>query len=154
MGMGLDLFQVAARFQVGHDRLSGLVPVQPGIPAAIRSHVGGFVQAFHNGQPVALAHLKVVGVVGRGNLHHTGAKIHVHIGIGHNGDLFVHQRQQHLFALQVPVALVVRVNGHRRVPQHGLGPGGGKHQAFVCTHNGVFQVPEKALLVLILHLGV
>ena len=154
MGVGLDLLQIAARLQVGHDGLAGLVAVHTGVLAAVGGHVGGLVQHLHDGQVVALAYLEVVGVMGGGDLHHAGAELHVHIGVGDDGDLLVQQGQQHLLAVQVLVALVVRMDGHGGIAQHGLGTGGGQNQELVGAHNGVLQVPEAALLVLILHLGI
>ena len=154
VGVGLDLLQIAARLQVGHDGLAGLVAIHAGVLAAVGGHVGGLVQHLHDGQVVALAHLEVVGVMRGGDLHHAGAELHVHVGIGDDGDLLVQQGQQHLLAVQVLVALVVRMDGHGGIAQHGLGTGGGQNQELVGAHDGVLQVPEAALLVLILHLGV
>ena len=31
-----------------------------------------------------------VGVVGGGDFHHTGAEVHLHVLVGHNGDFLVH----------------------------------------------------------------
>ena len=35
---------------------------------------------------------KVVGVVGGGDFHDTGSEFHIHVAVGHNGDLPVYQR--------------------------------------------------------------
>ena len=60
-----------------------------------------------------------------------------------------------LLAHDVPVPLVVGVDGHAGVAQHSLGPGGGHHHiAALLPHDGVADVPEAARLVLILHLRV
>ena len=154
MSVGLDLLQIAARLQIGHDGLACLVAIHTGILAAVGGHVGGLVQNLHNGQVVALAHLEVVGVMGRGDLYNAGTELHVHIGVGDDGDFLVQQGQQHLLTVQVLVTLVIWMDGHGGIAQHGLRAGGSQNQEFVGAHDGVLQVPEAALLILIFHLGI
>ena len=103
---------------------------------------------------MALAHLKVVGVVGGGDLHHAGALLHVGVLVADDGDLAAHQRQHHMAAVEMGVARVFGVDGHRGVAQHGLGAGGGQFQHLAGLLHRVEQVPEMAGLLLILHLGV
>ena len=58
-------------------------------------------------------------------------------------------------AHDVLVAVVVGVDCHAGIAQHGLRPGGGHNDiAARLAHDGVLDVPEVAGLVLILHLGV
>lgn len=52
------------------------------------------------------------------------------------------------------VSLVLRVHRHRRVPQKGLGPRGGHHHLARAVGEGVADVPELAVPVLVLHLDV
>ena len=74
-------------------------------------HAAVVGQHTDHGQVVALAHLKVVGVVGGGDFHHAGAEVHLHVLVGHNGDFLVHQGQDDVLAHQVLVALVLGVDG-------------------------------------------
>ena len=74
---------------------------------ALRTGAGGiddagFVEDVDPVQAVAQADLEVVEVVGRGDLDHAGAELQVHIIVGDDRDLAVDQRQEHLFADQVP----------------------------------------------------
>ena len=55
---------------------------------------------------------------------------------------------------QMLIALVVGVDGHAGVAQHGLGTGGGDHQIAAAVAQGIADVPEGAGLVHIFDLGV
>ena len=57
-------------------------------------------------------------------------------------------------AVEMGVARILGVDGHRGVAQHGLGAGGGQLQHLAGLLHRVEQVPEMAGLLLILHLGV
>src|SRR5690606_19587646 len=123
-------------------------------------HGGVLVEDVDQRQVVALAHFVVVEVVGRGDLHAAGAELAVDVLVGDDGNQAVDQRQQHVAADQVPVALVFRMHGHGGVAQHGFRASGGDHQVGQ-TLGGpgalgqrVAQVPEVALLVVALHLQV
>ena len=102
--------------------LSGLIPVHAGVLAVALHHLAVIVQDADGLQVVAQAHLKVVGVVGGGHLHAAGAEVHLHVLIGHDGDLPVHQGQDAGLAHQVLVPLVVGVDRHAGVAHHGLRP--------------------------------
>ena len=134
--------------------LRALVAVHALVLAAVVVDLAVVVQHADGLQVVAQAHLKVVGVVGGGHLHAAGAEVHLHILVGHDGDLPVHQGQDAGLAHQVLVALVVGVHGHAGVAQHGLRAGGGHDQIAGAVGQGVAHVPQVAGLVLILHLGV
>jgi hypothetical protein len=159
--LGLD--QRAAGFQVGHDGFAGHEAVHA--PVFFRRVVvDGGLQRQHTNhvQTLALAHGVVVGVVRGRHLHHAGAKGFIHIGIGNDGDGAVAQRQHHLLANQVLVALVFGVNHHRHVAQHGFRAGGGHGQAFDlfavdrlrAVGKRVLDVPERAVFFLVFHFQV
>ena len=93
--------------------------------------------------------------MGGGHLYAAGTELHVHVLIGHDGHLTAHQGQDALFAHDVLIALVVGVDGHAGIAQHGLRTGGGHDDiAALLALDGIADVPEVAGLVLILHLGV
>jgi hypothetical protein len=131
----LDLHQQAGGLQVRHHRLAGDEAVQPaqlqrdvfqvGAHRRIQREDGDHLQS------VAQAHLVVVVVVRRGDLDDAGAEGLVHVGVGDHRHQAAGDRQAHLPADQVGVALVLRVHHHCGVAQHGLRPGGGHHQRFV-----------------------
>ena len=106
-------------------------------------------------QVVALADLEVVGVVGRGDLQRRRCRSscprrrRAMIGISRfrSGRITA-------VAAQVPVALVLGVHGHGRVAQHGLGPGGGDGDAAGAVREGVADVVEVAVDLLVLDLEV
>ena len=102
---------------------------------------------------MALAHLKVVGIMGRGDFHASGSKFLVHIRVSDNRNFPVCQRQLKHLAHDVLIALVLRVHRHSGVSQHGLRPGGGYlYETARLSHYRVIDVPEEAVLLHMLHL--
>ena len=178
VGQGLGLFQGTAGFQVGQDGLAGLQGGHAGVLAAIQhfgfvggsaaggtlsisgslvgstGHVAVVGQHADHRQVMALADLKVVGVVGGGDLHDAGAFFHVGMLVADDGDLTVQQRQDDMATVQVGVTGVIGVDGHGGIAQHGFGAGGSQLQIFAGLLHLVQQVPEAALLGLVLDLGV
>ena len=175
---GLDGFEQAQGGQILHDGLAGLQGGHAGILAAVQ-HVGlvdgglaagedllglgGVLRAghmavvgehAHDGQLMALAHLKVVGIVGGGDLHHAGALFHIGVLVAHDGDLLVDQGQDHVAAVEVRIAGIGGIDGHSGIAQHGFGAGGGQFQIFPGLLDGIEQMPEVAFLLLVFHLGV
>ena len=150
--VGADLgHDPAVLAQRGDHGGPGLEPVE-----ALEGPVGRdppvLVQDRDGGQPVAAADLEVVRVVRRGDLDRAGAEIRVHVRVRDHRDAPGRQRQPHLAADQVGVAGVVGVDRHRGVAQHGLGAGGGHHDAVVAV-----PVPDRdefAVLVAVVHLDV
>ena len=174
----LHRFEGAAGFQILKDGLAGLPGGHAGVLAAVQ-HLrlaggslagaeqligGGLVLgAGHaaivgkypdTGQVVALAHLKVIGVVGGGDLYDAGALFHIGVLIADDGDLLIEQRQDDMAAVQVGIAGVIAVDGDGGIAQHRFGAGGGQLQLLARFLYGVKQVPEVAVLLLIFHLGI
>ena len=103
---------------------------------------------------MAQAHLKVVGIVGRGHLHGAGAEADLAVIITHNGDLTVHDGQDAGLADEVLEVLVLRVYRHAGVAHHSFRPGGGHHDIAAAVGQRVADMPQVAGLVGILHLGI
>ena len=175
---GLDLLQEAACFQIGQNGLAGLEGGHAGVLAAVQhlrlvdgvlaggeqsigsslvgsaGHVTVIGEHTHDGQVMAQTHLKVVGVVGRGDLDDTGALGHVGVLVADDGDLLVQQGQHHMAAVQMGIAGVIAVDGNSGIAQHGLGTGGSQLQHLAGLLDRVEQMPEAAVLLLVLHLGI
>ena len=108
-------------------------------------------------EAIALAHGPVVRVVRRRGLHATGAELPVHVPVGEDGDLAVHERQLHGLAHEVREPLVFGIHGDARVTEHRLGTRRGHHEVLQAVHRlgeRVAQVPEMPLLVHVLGLVV
>ena len=103
---------------------------------------------------MARTDLKVVGVVSRGHLQGAGTGGQVHISVADDGNLTVHQRQDHGFGSQIRVAFIFRVNGHGGVAQHGFRTGGGHDHRSGAVGKGIADVVEVAVQVFVLHLQV
>ena len=76
---------------------------------------------------MALAHLIIVEVVGRGDLHCAGALFRVGIVVGDNRDWSIDDRQPHCAPDQVLVTRVLGIHRHGRIAQHSFGPRGRHH---------------------------
>ena len=125
MLQGLGLLQEAALLQVGQNGLACFQCGHAGVLAAVQhmglvdgvlaggkqgigcslvgstGHVAVVGEHAHDGQVVAQTHLKVVGVMGGGDLHDTGALGHISVLIADDGDLLVQQGQHHMAAVQM-----------------------------------------------------
>ncbi len=140
--------------QISKDALTGGVAIQsligrPGIPG----HVPRVVDDPDAREIVALAELEIVGIVGGSDLEAAGAEGGIHMGVRDHGDIPFHQGQAHGFAHEVAESLVLGMNRHRGVPEHGLRTGGG-HYNLAAPGQGIGDVVDAALLLLVLHFQV
>ena len=104
---------------------------------------------------MAKTNFKIVGIVGWGHLHAARAKFQIHILVGYDGDLTIHQGEQALLADDVLIPPVGGTDRHTGIPKHGLRPGGGYHDITArLTHNGILDVPQMAGFIPILYLCV
>ena len=104
---------------------------------------------------MALADLEVVGVVRRCDLDAAGTELHVDVLVRDHRDLPVGQRELKHFPDNVLVPLIVRVHGHGGIAEQGLRAGRRDlDEAAGLAHDRIIDVPEEALLVHMLHLGV
>ncbi len=103
---------------------------------------------------MAPAHLEVAGIVERRDLHQAGAELAVHRGVGHERQPAADQRQHRRLAVEMGVALVVRMQGHGRVAEHRLRAGRRHHDALVAPLHRIGDVVELARHRLHLHFEV
>ena len=106
-------------------------------------------------KPGALPHRPVIGIVRGGHLHAARAELGIHVPVGEDGDLAVHERQLHRLADEMSEALVLGVHGHAGVAEHRLGARGGDDQVLQATRRlgkRVAQVPQMPRLVHVLGL--
>ena len=122
----LHVIEQAQLVEGGHDGLAGLVAVHAGeLPVAFHD-MGRLVEDVDALKTGALAHGPVVGVMRRRHLHAARAELGIHVPVGEDGDLAVHERQLHRLAHEVPEALVLGIDGHAGVAQHRFGARGGR----------------------------
>ena len=156
----LDLHQEAERVQILHDALSRLIAVQTGILSAVLIDRRVVVHDIDLGQTVALADLKVIGVMCRRDLDDTRPELHIDILVRDNGQFPVHERQHQLFAYQIPVSLILRVHRHSGIAEHRLRTGRREFDEprradrSVLLNERIFDVPEMTVLLLVFHLRV
>ncbi len=149
----------------GDEQALGLQLVQDLLPrhVAVQALVFGGREFVHlrvqgkhadGGELVALPHLPVVEVVGRGDLHHAGAELPIDIVVGDDGNAAFRHRQAHRLADQVGVTLVGRVHRHGGVAQQGFRAGGGDGEMTRAVFQRVADLPDEAVLLLAHHLQV
>ena len=155
VGVGLYLYKVSLLFQILHHGFSRLIAVHAGIFSTVLLIDGGIVvHDVELRQVMPFSHFKVVGVVSRCDLHGTGSEFFVYIVVRHNGDLPVCQRKQTFLSYDVFVSLVIRMHSDGCISQHGLRTGSRDLQIVICPYNGVLDVPEMSILLLVLHFRV
>ena len=148
MGIGLDLDQQAELLQILHNGLAALHGGHAGILAAHFVHGAVVVHHALHGQVVAHGNLKVVRVVGGGHLNCAGTEFLFDVFIAHHGNGAVADGQHDVLAHQVRIALVLRVDGHAGIAQHGFGTGGGDDHALAAVLGGIADVPQVGRLLL------
>ena len=150
----LDALEEALFLQVADDLLAAGEPVKPGVAAGGLVHHALVVHHLEPRQVVAQTDLVVVAVVRRGDLERAGAELALHVVVEHHRDGAAGERQADADLPQVLVALVVRVDRHRGVAEHGLRPGGGHHHVARAVGIRVADVVELAVRGVVLDLVV
>ena len=144
--MGLDLVHQAQGLQVRDHAPARLEAIQPPVGCRRLLIDGGIVvEDIDHRQAVAAAHLIVVEIVGRGYLDDAGAEFAVHVVVRYDRNLAPGQGQFHHAADQVLVALILRVDGHGGVAEHGFRPGGRHGQVTFAARQRVLEVPQLTL---------
>ena len=145
-GVRLDALDQALRLQIGDDALArleavkaaiglGRVVVEPGVP----------VEDVDELEAMAAADLEIVEVVRRGDLDRPAAGGGVGIGVGDDGDAPSDQRQDHVAADEIPVALVLGMDRDAGIAEHRLRPRRRDDDEPVgLALDRVFEVPERA----------
>ena len=175
--VGLDLLQKAESFQARDDLLArreALDAVQlvgelrralrqsaQIILVVVERETAFDVEHADPRQAVPLADLEVVEVVRRRDLHRAGALLRIGIVVGDDRDPAADQRQDHVLADQMAVALVVRIHRDAGVAQHGFGPRGGDDDEARrifrierLAFERIAQIPQAALDLDLLHLEI
>ena len=160
VGIVLDADQETHFIEFLHDLLPALIPVHTGKFGAVLIDRGIVVHDIDLRKIMALSDLKVIGVVSGSDLDHAGPELAVDIGVRHDGDLPVHEGKPDLFADKVRVALILGMDSHSGIAKHGLGTGSrelqepGRGDTAVVLDQRILDVPEMAVLLLVLDLGV
>ena len=154
VGVVLDRGEEPLLFEVVDDFLARHIAVEARVGAAFGVDVGAVVHHVDGGQMVALAEGEVVGIVRGRDLDGAGAEVAADPGVDNDGNLAIHERQAQLFAVEMEVALVLGMNGHGGVAEHGLGArrGNGNELAGLfaaVAEDGVANLPEMAFLLLV-----
>ncbi len=138
--------------QLVTDRLPGFQPILPEEFATRLGDVGFRVDDLDRRQVMPLRDLEVERIVRRRHLDGTGTELEVDALVGHDRDLPADQRKCHRLADHIPVAIVVRMDGNRGIPQHRLRASGRNHDRSAAVAEGVADVGQLPGLLLVLYL--
>jgi hypothetical protein len=97
-------------------------------------------------QLVTLTHRVVIEIVCRRHLDTAGAEREIDVGVGNDRDLAPTEGQPDHLAQQVAVALIVGMDHHRRVAEHGLRACRGDDQRSTAVGQRVADVPQLSAL--------
>ena len=141
--------------QVFYDILTAFIPFLSFITSGLLGHDAVFINDNDGLQVLPQAHLIVVGVMGRGDLHRAGTEFRINIVVGNNGNDPVHDRQQDFFPYQLAVPLVFRIYGYRRIAGDGLRTGSGNGQVFpFMTDDRILDIPQMTRIVLVFYFNI
>ena len=144
------LLQLHAHVEAHHARVRRAVLVDATIVGDHATRYGNSPRSLDELQIVSLAALEIVGVVGGRELHRTRAEVHVDQDvIADDGDAATVDRVDHVLAVQVGVARVLRVHRHSSVAQHRLETRGGGDDLLVGVLHWVRELRQAAELVLL-----
>ena len=151
----VGLHQISGFLQISNPLFPAFVTIHSRIFPGVFIHRGIRIDAGDNLQIVTLPYLKVVGVVGRRNLHGAGALLRIRIGIRDNGNFSSYQRQDHLLSDHISIAFILRANRDRHVSEHSLRPGcGNDHISAALLCRRIAEIPVEPVFVLVFHLRV
>ena len=152
MGMGSHLHQKPQFLKILNHCLSGFIPLHAVILAAWKVNGRIVIHDVDFWKAVSLSYLKVIGVVGWCDLYAAGSELFIHIGICNNRYFPVCKGKLQHLANQVLVPLIFRIDCHSSISKKSFRSGGGYlHKPPLFSGNGILDVPEETILVLMLH---
>ena len=149
MGVIFDLFDEPLLFETGDNLFARLETVEPGELAGVFRHPRAFIQYGDELETVPFARREIIRIVGWGNLDDAATELRIGEFVADHAEFAADQRQANGLVPKVLVALVAGVDGDRGVADHGLGTGRGDDNIFVPAGNGVANMPEMPLLLLV-----
>ncbi len=151
-GVAIDAVQLLGEHQRALGQAAQIVLVVDEREAAL------LVEHVDARQRVAVADLEVVEVVRRRDLHRARALVRIGIFIGDDRNFAADQRQDHVLADEIRVALVLGMHGNAGIAQHRLRPRGGDDDERlgiggieIPALDRIAQIPQVALDLDLLH---
>jgi hypothetical protein len=116
-----DFLDQSELLEVRHHLLARIEAVDISEAARFLGHAGVLANDFDLRQVVPLARFEVVRIVRGRDLHHASAEFRIGQLIENDRNFPIHQRQHDGLAVQIEIARIARVDGHRGIAQHSLG---------------------------------
>ena len=146
------LAQRAQRFKLCQQFLAPLKPVQPLIGRRdIFIECCILVKNIQQLQLMAFAYLKVIEIMGRRDFYRPCAFFHIRIFIGNDRNSASSNRQHNLFAYQMGVARIFRMDGNRHIAKHGFRPGSGNGNNLIAIYYRIMQLPHPPVNFALFH---
>ena len=103
---------------------------------------------------MARANLVVVGVVGGSNLNDARSLGHIRVLVANYGNLLIYKRKNYVATVEMCVSGVLTVDSNGGIAKHSFGTGGSKLQHLTRFLNGIKEMIEIAVLILVLNLRI
>ena len=134
---------------------TAFVAFLPCIFASFFSHQAIHADNNNTGQFMTDTHFVVVGVVCRSNFYSTGTKFQIYIAISDDGDNAVSNGQTQMFANQMTITGVFRVNCYCGIAKHSFRTSGsdGQEGTFF-FNNRVLNVPQITCVILMFYFDI
>ncbi len=150
----LHFNQSAFRLKILNDLFAAFIAVHTAVFAPALGNMAVIRHNIYDLQIMTEADFIVIRIMRGCDLYNAGAELNVHIIIGNNRNLSVHDRQNQRFADDILIAVIIWIYGNRRIAEHGLRPCGGKLNIAAAIFKRITQMPEMACLILVLHFRV
>ena len=98
-------------------------------------------------QLMALAHFKVIRVVGRCDFHCACTEFRIDVIISNDFCLSIYQRNDDFLADIFFKAFVIRINRYCRIAHNRFRTGRGNHNIIIFPNNGVCNIPQMPLYI-------
>ena len=152
VGNGLD--EIAFGFQVRNQGFAAGIAIHTFVFARVGVHGSVVVHDLDLFEVIALTHEEVVGVMGGCDLHTARSEADLYVLVGNDGDLAVDDGKDQGLADEVLGCLVVGVDRHGGISEHGFGTGSSHFHEAILALDGILDMPEMTVLLRIFHLCV
>ena len=111
-------------------------------------------------QIMTLSDLKVVRVMGRRDLNHTGTEFHIYISVCHHRNFPVYNGKHQLLSDNILISVIIRIYRNSSITQHGFRSGRcklykscGAYTAVILDHR-ILDMPEMSCLLCVFNFSV
>ena len=149
-----NLYQQTGLLEIFNNGFSGFIAVHAAVSAGLFIHCAVLVHDDNGGQVMALAYFKVVGVMGRCNLHAAGTIVHIYIIISNNGDFAIRSRKLYLLTYQMSIPFIFGIHSYSRIAWNRFRTGRSNFYISVFSDDRIVEIPEMTHFVLMFYFNI